>query len=110
MQYALQPGEPIKLFDDDATAPVANSPAYAMPTDHVRFLSWIYSFATAPSSCSIKLQVSDDGSLWTDLDAGTATTGETRLTVETAARFVRAQKAAQSGGGNLTVQVTMSFH
>ena len=110
MQYALQPGEPVNLFENDGTAAVANSPAYAMAQDHSKFLSWIYSFASAPSSCSIKLQVSDDGSLWTDLDAGTATAGETRLTLQTAAKFVRAQKAAQSGGGNLTVTVTMSFH
>ncbi len=110
MQYALQPGEPVLLFDADAAAAPVSSSSYAMATDHTKHLSWIYSFASAPSSCSVKLQVSDDGTLWTDLDAGTATTGETRLSNATAARFVRAQKAAQSGGGALTVQVVMSFH
>lgn len=110
MQYALQPGEPVLLFDADAGAAPVNSVAYAMATDHVKYLSWKYSFASAPSACSIKLQISDDGTLWTDLDAGTANAGETRLSNPSAARFVRAQKTSQTGGGALTVQVTMSYH
>lgn len=108
--YALQPGEPVLLFDADAAAAPVNSDAYAMATDHVKYIAWGFSFASAPSACSIKIQVSDDNSIWTDLDSSTTVGGETKTTNPTAARFIRAQKASQTGGGALTLRTTLSYH
>ena len=105
----IQPGEPCKLFDADAVAAPVNSATFAMPTTLAKVLIWVYKFASAPGSCDIQLQISEDGVFWSTLDTGTATTGENRTTAVTAANFIRARKNAQSGGGALTVEVTMSY-
>jgi len=107
---AIYPGDPVKLFDANAVAAPVASEKYALgPAEVAKVITWTYSFASAPSGVSIQLQHSIDGVIWNNLDAGTATAGETRTTVATAARFIRANKASQTGGGALTVNVMTAF-
>ena len=107
--FALQAGEPYKLFDANSTAPVANSTAVAVPATLAKVITWAYSFASAPSGTSVKLQMSEDGTVWTDLDSGTNTAGETKTTSVMNAQFLRAQNASQTGGGALTVTATIGY-
>lgn len=105
----LQPGEQAKLFDANVAAAPVNSPQFALPTTLAKVISWTYAFASAPSAATIKLQHSNDGVVWSDLDSGTNTAGETRTTPVTDAAFVRARKEVQTGGGALTVTITFGY-
>lgn len=105
----IQPGERVKLFDANAAGAPVNSAAFAMPTTYAKVLAWTTSFASAPSACSITLEISNDGVVWNTFDTSTATAGETRTTAQTAAAFIRARKATQTGGGALTVTVVLSY-
>lgn len=105
----LQPGEPFKLMDADAGAAPVNGPTCAMPGTYAKVITWGTSFAAAPASATVKIQISMDGAVWNDLDSSTAVGGETKTTNPTSAAFVRARKDAQTGGGALTVTAQISY-
>jgi hypothetical protein len=105
----IQPGEPVKLFDANAVAAPVNSATYALPTSLAKVISWSCAYASAPSATNIKLQVSNDGTVWTDLDSSTVTAGEVKTTNPTNAIFLRARKESQTGGGALTLLVVIGF-
>lgn len=107
--FLVQPGEPFKLFNADSAAAPVNSATAALPTTLAKIITWVYKFATAPSAATIKLQMSEDGTIWNDLDSGTLTTGETKTTNPTNANFIRARKDVQTGGGALTVEITAGY-
>lgn len=107
--FLLQPGEPFKLFDNEAGAAPLNGVAVAVPTTLAKVLTWTYSFASAPSAVSIKVQHSVDGVIFTDLDTGTATGGETRTTAVNDAVFIRGRRESQTGGGNVTLSIVFGY-
>lgn len=101
-------GVPTKLFDADAAAAPVNTPSYALPSaDKAKVITWSTYFASAPTSPSIKLQISMDETVWSDLDTSTVTTGEVKTATVMNARFIRARKEAQTGGGALTVIINV---
>lgn len=107
---ALSRGVPEKLFDANAAAAPVNSSDFALPPGKApKYLSWTTFFASAPASCTIKLQVTNDivNGPWSDLDSSTATAGETKNVGPIGAAFIRGVKSAQSGGGALTLTVTV---
>lgn len=105
----ITPGVPVKLFDDDSGSVPKNSTVYALPLAMAKLITWQYTFASAPSAVSLALQMSNDNSVWTDLDTGTATAGETKNAAVTAAAFIRARIVSQTGGGNQTVTVILGY-
>lgn len=105
----ITPGVPVKLFDGDSGSVPKNSTAYALPTAMAKLLTWQYTFASAPSGVSVLLQFSNDNNVWTDLDSGTSTAGETKNASVTAAAYIRARIASQTGGGNQTLTVILGY-
>lgn len=64
--------------------------------------TWQTVFGTAPTSCTIQLQISMDNTNWSTVDTSTSTTGEAR-TVQFNAPLVRANINAIVGGTTVTV-------
>ncbi len=99
-----------KLFDADAVAAPVNGTAYCLPAPpSSKTIRWTTKFASAPSAVSVKLQGSLDNSVWFDLDSSTSTAGESKSVTDIACVFIRAQKASQTDGGALTVEIIISL-
>lgn len=108
VMFSVDPAVPFKLFDNEATAAPFNGTAVAIPRAVIA-LTWLIRFASAPSAVSIKLQVSNDNTNWFDLDTSSATAGEARTYSNPVNyQFIRARRESQTGGGNVTVEVTIS--
>jgi hypothetical protein len=105
----LSLGNVYKLFDANAAAAPVASDGYGIhPNDRAKVIVWSTKFASAPTACSIVLQGSLNGTDWYTLDTSTATAGEIRTTGVTASPWLRANKASQTGGGALTVEVLIA--
>lgn len=108
--FSLSAGVPEKLFDANAVAAPVNSEVFALVGKSAKMFAWMTEFASAPSAVSVKIQVSNNAAgPWFDLDTSTATAGEMKNTGVTSASFVRARKESQTGGGALTVTVTVGI-
>lgn len=106
----IQPGEQVLLMDANAGAAPQNGNTFALPTTYAKTLAWTTSFASAPGSASVKIQIANDpNGPWSDFDTSTVVAGETKNPGSIAAGFIRAQKSAQSGGGALTVRAVLSY-
>jgi hypothetical protein len=104
--YSISPGVPVTLMDADAGAAPVTGSTFAIAAMSSRTVTWQTIFASAPGSCTVALQGSlDGGTTWNTLDSSTATGGEIRNITLTGVLLIRAVKAAQSGGGALTVIV-----
>jgi hypothetical protein len=105
MTDQVKPAIPYALFDNNSVAAPVNSNSVTLPRS-VLVMNWVYRFASAPSSASIRLQASMDGTYWFDIDEGTDVNGEAReLSNPIIYPYLRSQKTSQSGGGALTVEV-----
>lgn len=92
-----------KNLFDAAAASIANSISYGLPV-RATIVTWQTSFGSAPASCTILLQGSNDNVTWNTIDTSTAVGGEIR-TITTAVTFVRARINAISGGAEVTVSL-----
>lgn len=90
-----------------STAAVAND--VSLPTNSVigwHQISWIVT--GAPAACTVKLQSSPDGTTWSDLIANQTCTanGQSVVTGQVLANFVRVNVTALSGGASPTITTT----
>lgn len=111
--YRLTPLIPYNIFELDNQAAPIDSAVVALPVHNSNFsseFSWTTEFSSAPASCNIKIQGANAvGGPWTDIDSSSSVSGETRASNVSAYTFLKAIKSAQSGGGALTVIVTMGI-
>jgi hypothetical protein len=77
---------------------------FAMPAAPC-MVTWQIILDTAPASCTIQLQASNDGSTWATVDTSTSTTSGRINTNYVAAPFIRARMTANSGGTTFSVTI-----
>ena len=79
--------------------------SYALPAAATQ-ITWQTLLSTAPSAIHIHLEVSEDNSVWAELDVSTSTTSESR-TINTNAAFIRANLVSFTGGSSYYVLITV---
>ena len=108
--FAIYPGDSVAVFNAETPTPPQASQQVAIGNvygaDDVG-VSVLISYASAPSSVTVNIQMSD-----VDVDANYVTVGSSTVTTGDSLnlnaqrhKFVRAQLAAQTGGGAITVRV-----
>ena len=101
--FVLFAGQIVKPFDAESPGNGTASQSFALQPNIAEISVSVY-YASAPSAADYKIEVADE-----DVDArykqiaqSTDVNGE-EFSITTAARFIRAKKTSQTGGGAVTV-------
>lgn len=99
-------GQVVKPFDAEAPANGTASQAYALQPNIDEISVSIY-YASAPGATDYKIEVADEDveARYKQIAQSTDVNGE-EFTLQTAAKFIRAKKTSQTGGGAVTVSFT----
>ncbi len=82
--------------------------ALILPVQGTPFVTWQTVYSAAPSTVTVLLQSSLDGSSWSTIDTSTNTAGEIR-TVSGSFAFLRINNSAVTGGAGKTLTATFIY-